>query len=103
MGGGTAGRDSSLVTHLECGETGERHETGRLHGLSRAGKPLLVRYDLAAVGAAVSKDEIARRPPDMWRFRELLPMPDWQAVTSLGEAITPLIRLNRVEARLVAA
>ena len=96
-------RDGSLVSHLECSATGERHETGRLHGLSRAGKPLLVRYDLDAVRDAVSKDALARRPPDMWRFRELLPMPDWRAVVSLGEAITPLIRLPRIAARLGAA
>ena len=34
------------MTHLECGLTGQRHEADRLQGLSRAGKPLLVRYDL---------------------------------------------------------
>ena len=36
------------VTHLECSLTGERYEAGRVHNLSRAGKPLLVRYDLEA-------------------------------------------------------
>ena len=45
--------DSCFVTHLECSMTGERHEAGRLHNLSRAGKPLLVRYDLAAVARAL--------------------------------------------------
>ena len=43
-----------FVTHLECSLTGERHEAGRLHNLSQAGKPLLVRYDLAAVRRAVA-------------------------------------------------
>ncbi len=36
----------TFVSHLECGATGGRHPADRLHGLSRAGKPLLVRYDL---------------------------------------------------------
>ena len=36
------------VTHLECSATGEQHPADRPHNLSRAGKPLLVRYDLEA-------------------------------------------------------
>ena len=36
------------VTHLECSLTGERYEAGQVHNLSRAGKPLLVRYDIEA-------------------------------------------------------
>ena len=39
----------TFVTHLECSYTGERFEADRIHGLSSAGKPLLVRYDLAGV------------------------------------------------------
>ena len=39
----------TFVTHLECSLTGERYEADTLHNLSRAGKPLLVRYDLDAV------------------------------------------------------
>src|ERR1700761_4691540 len=64
----------TFVTHLECSMTGERYEADVLHGLSRAGFPLLVRYDLDAVRKAVSRDEIAARETDFWRWRELLPV-----------------------------
>ena len=64
----------SFVTHLECAMTGERHEADQVHNLSRAGKPLLVRYDLAGVCKALSKETLAARPPDLWRYRELLPV-----------------------------
>ena len=46
---------TSFVTHLECSETGEHYPAGVLHGLSRAGAPLLVRYDLGALANAVTK------------------------------------------------
>ena len=36
----------TFVTHLECAYTGERYPADEVHNLSRAGKPLLVRYDL---------------------------------------------------------
>ena len=82
--------------------TGERHEAGELHGLSRAGWPLLVRYDLAGVKAAVSKADIAARPAMMWKWRELLPVVD-DAIISLGEIATPLIALDKIAAETGAA
>ncbi len=90
----------NFVTHLECAMTGERHEAGQIHNLSRAGKPLLVRYDLAGVAKALSKEKLSRRAPDLWRYRELLPVRDPVNIVSLGEAITPLIRMPKLQAKL---
>src|SRR5579864_4519645 len=85
----------SYATHLECSATGERYDIGRLQGLSAAGKPLLVRYDLAALAREVSRDEIERRAPGLWRWRELLPVTSERHIVSLGEVETPLIALER--------
>jgi len=84
----------TFVTHLECSATGERHEAGRLHNLSHAGKPLLVRYDLAGVKRALTKDALKDRPQDLWRYRELLPVRRDENVVSLGEVMTPLVRVR---------
>ena len=35
----------NYVTHLKCALTGARKEKNKVHGLSDAGKPLLVCYD----------------------------------------------------------
>jgi threonine synthase len=90
----------NFVTHLECSMTGERYEPGELHNLSRAGRPLLVRYDLEGVAASLSRDALAGRAHDMWRWRELLPVRDPANIVSLGEAATPIVSLDRVGARL---
>jgi threonine synthase len=90
----------TFVSHLECGMTGERHEADRLHNLSRAGKPLLVRYDLAAAARALTKDKLAARPYDIWRYRELLPVRRAANVVSLGETVTPLLPAPRLAERL---
>lgn len=84
------------VTHLECGLTQERFPADILHRVSSAGKPLLVRYDLDAVRAAVRPDTLAQRAESLWRYRELLPLPLDQEPVSLGEPITPLISLPKV-------
>ncbi|MEH3103174.1 MAG: threonine synthase [Sphingomonas phyllosphaerae] len=81
----------TFVTHLECSLTGERYEADRLHNISRAGRPLLVRYDLEAVRAALPRDTLAARATDLWRWRELLPVRETRNVVSLGEIETPLI------------
>jgi threonine synthase len=81
----------TFVTHLECSMTGERYEADQLHNLSRVGRPLLVRYDLDGVGAALSRDALAARETDLWRWRELLPVRHTRDVVSLGEIETPLI------------
>jgi threonine synthase len=90
----------TFVTHLECSATGERHAADEPHNLSRAGKPLLVRYDLAAVKRALSKEKLANRPADLWRYRELLPVRRIEDVVSLGEVMTPLLPLSKLAARL---
>lgn len=90
----------TFVTHLECSLTGERYAADRLHGLSAAGRPLLVRYDLDGVRASLTKDALAARPMDLWRWRELLPVRQTSNIVSLGENATPLIPLPRTAARL---
>jgi threonine synthase len=86
----------TFVTHLECAATGEHYPADEVHNLSRAGKPLLVRYDLAGVKQALSKAALAARPPDLWRYRELLPVRRTADIVSLGEAMTPLIALGKL-------
>ena len=85
----------TFVTHLECSQTGERYEADTLHNLSRAGKPLLVRYDLEGMRAAVSRDDMAARETDLWRWRELLPVRRTADIVSLGEIETPLVPIPR--------
>ncbi|MGF7151559.1 threonine synthase [Sphingomonas zeicaulis] len=84
----------TFVAHLECSLTGKRYSSDTVHGLSDAGRPLIVRYDLEGVAAAVTRDDIQSRPTDMWRWRELLPVRSSRDIVSLGEIETPLIALD---------
>ena len=93
----------TFVTHLECSMTGERYEADRLHGLSRVGRPLLVRYDLAAVGAALAREALPHRPADLWKYRELLPVRRTENIVSLGEIATPIVSLDKLAAQAGAS
>src|SRR5216683_1479231 len=92
----TGGDLPTFVSHLECSLTGEQYPADRLHGLSRAGRPLLVRYDLDGVRRALPRAALADRPQTLWRYRELLPVRRAENVVSLGEVVTPLIPLPRL-------
>ena len=95
----TGGDLPTFVTHLECSLTGERYRADTLQTLSKAGRPLLVRYDLEGIRRALSREALAARPQTLWRYRELLPVRRPENVLSLGEAVTPLIPLPRLAAR----
>jgi threonine synthase len=92
----------TFVTHLECSATGARYPADELHNLSRERKPLIVRYNLDGVKKALSKEALARRPSDLWRYRELLPVRRARDIVSLGEPVTPLLALPRLAKALHA-
>src|SRR5271163_3064942 len=96
----TGGDLPNFVTHLECSLTRERYSADTLQTLSKAGRPLLVRYDLDGVRRALPRESLAARPQSLWRYRELLPVRRPENVLSLGEVITPLVPLPRIAARL---
>ncbi len=86
----------SFTSHLECSATGKRYPADALQGLSEAGKPLLVRYDLEALGRVVSKEAIAKRTEGgFWRYREFLPVRRSADVVSLGEVSRRSLRHAR--------
>jgi threonine synthase len=89
------------VTHLECSLTGERYPAGEIHNLSRAGKPLLVRYDMGAAARTLTREDLASRRPGMWKWRELLPHS--MEPVSLGEPETPLVPLPATAAKAGAS
>jgi threonine synthase len=92
----------TFVTHLECSATGERYPADQAAGLSEAGKPLLVRYDLEALSASLNREALDSRPRDLWRYREFLPVRHNEDIVSLGEQMTPLVRLDRTAAQMGA-
>ncbi|MEV7625240.1 threonine synthase [Actinoplanes sp. NPDC089786] len=88
----------SALSHLECGRCGEKYDADVPQNLCSCGRPLLARYDLDHV--AVTPAEIKGRAPDLWRYRELLPVREARHVVTLGEGMSPLVPIPRTGARL---
>ena len=90
----------SFVTHLECGRCGKQFEPGKVYNLCDCGSPLLARYDLGQAARTLSRDRMARRPANLWRYREVLPVARESSIVSLGEGFTPLIHAERLGEKL---
>src|SRR3989441_7398780 len=91
----------SFVSHVECTVCGAHHDHRKpLAVCEKCGQMLAVRYDLDRVAAAVTKEQLATRPPGMYRFRELTPLENDETPVTLGEGGTPLLPLPRLAAHL---
>jgi len=90
----------SHVSHLECSVCGQRREAGVVQTLCDCGGPLLVRYDIEKAKASWNRDSLAKAPPSMWRYAPLLPVKDPKHIVSLGEGLTPMIKADRLAARV---
>jgi threonine synthase len=91
----------SFFTHLECSVpcgAPPLDPRGR-HFLCRCGAPLLARYDLERA-RGWSKASLAGRAPDMWRYRELMPLFDGEQPVTLGEGFTPLVHARALGSSL---
>ena len=90
----------TTITHLECSRTDEKLEAGKVHGLSAAGWPLLVRYDLEKLRREWHRDSLPEAPRTMWRYAPALPVRFSKNIVSLQEGFTPLHHLHRLGERL---
>jgi threonine synthase len=87
---------------LECINCHTRLPLDRnLSGCPQCGEVILeARYDLGRFHVADWLAAIQRRQPDLWRYREVLPITDSAHIVSMGEGGTPLIKSTALAASL---
>jgi threonine synthase len=91
----------SALSFLECSRCqSTAYDPGQIQGTCDCGAPLLAGYDLAAAAALVSPQQIAERPPSLWRYHEILPVGSAGSAVSFGEGMTPLLPMARLGAEL---
>jgi len=88
------------MTHLECPKCGIFYDPDQVNQVCSCGAPLLARYDMKGLAAAVKKEDLINRAPSMWRYREFLPLRKEENIVTLGEGMTPIIPLTTIGARL---
>jgi threonine synthase len=85
----------SFVKGLQCRECGQEYPKKPLHVCEACFGPLEIVYDYEAIRKAISREKIASREKNLWRYRELLPI-DGEPQVGLYSGFTPLVRAHRL-------
>lgn len=85
----------SFVLGLQCRECEQDYPISPLHVCENCFGPLEVLYDYDGIRKSLSKEKIAARPANLWRYLELLPIEEEPKV-GLYSGYTPLIRAHRL-------
>lgn len=96
---GDEGRPQTHLDILRCRMCHTVTEAGPYHVCEECFGPLEVVYDLDALRGVLTREEIASRPTDLWRYRELLPVAE-EPVRGIGVGWTPLLPAPRLGAAL---
>ncbi|MPZ76700.1 MAG: threonine synthase [Deltaproteobacteria bacterium] len=85
----------SFVQGLQCRECGQDYPKKPLHVCETCFGPLEIVYDYEAIGKAISREKIASREKNLWRYRELLPI-DGEPRAGMYSGFTPLVKAHRL-------
>ena len=83
------------VKGLKCRECGRDYPKEPLHVCSFCFGPLEVSYDYDAIKAILTREKIESRGPNIWRYKELLPV---DGIPHVGHHVgfTPLVKANNL-------
>jgi threonine synthase len=94
-------RSVSTVYELRCNECGKSYGNQPLSACADCLAPLEVQYDLDSVRGRFTRESIAAGPPNIWRYKELLPLPAGFE-PDLPVGFTPLLRAKKLGKRIGA-
>ena len=84
----------SMFSHIECTsckKTFSKDEILKLCPVDDCGKVLFPKYDLDFDKSRKSIDDLKNREPNMWRYKEFLPVNFEENIITLGEGFTPIL------------
>ncbi|MEX2701554.1 MAG: pyridoxal-phosphate dependent enzyme, partial [Candidatus Baldrarchaeota archaeon] len=89
------------ILYLKCIKCGVEYPPDKiLFFCKKCGSSLDYVLDHDVIADMVSKDLLARRVFNMWRYKEFLPIVDESRIVSIGEGGTPLIKSEKLAERL---
>jgi threonine synthase len=87
----------SFAATLQCASCNKAYPLAAIHTYATCcGQPLIVAYD---DWYGLDKEQLLYRKPDLWRYREMLPVIKEKNIVSLGEGMTPLFALQKLAAK----
>lgn len=88
-----------FVKGLKCRECGREYAIDPIYVCEFCFGPLEVVYDYDSIGKKLTRERIAERPANLWRYRELLPV-DGEPSCALNSGCTPLVKADHLAKHL---
>ena len=89
-------QEITFFSHLACSRCGKEYAIEIPQSFATCcNKPLVAKYDFPPT---FSKQELKNRVHTMWRYIEMLPVFNPKNIVSLGEGMTPILKLNHLGA-----
>ena len=85
----------SYMKALKCRECGKEYPKEALHVCELCFGPLEVVYEYDRIKGVLTREIIEKRPPNMWRYKELLPI-DGEPSVGAQVGYTPLVRADNL-------
>jgi len=85
----------SYIKALKCRECGKEYPKEALHVCELCFGPLEVAYEYGEIKKVLTREVIESRRPNMWRYRELLPV-EGEPTVGFESGFTPLIRARNL-------
>lgn len=86
----------SYIKGLKCRECGREYPKEPLFVCEYCFGPLEVNYDYEKIKKVLTRKEIEKRPQNLWRYKELLPI-DGEPTDGLNSGFTPMFRARNLE------
>src|ERR1700742_2492268 len=93
---------SCNLYELRCNECGKSFGNRPLSACDECLAPLEVQYDLESVRGRFTKESVAAGPASIWRYKQLLPIPEGFE-PDLPVGFTPLVKAKNLGKRIGAA
>lgn len=84
----------SYAIALRCRKCGREYPLKPVNLCDFCFSPLEVDYDYKSIAKAVGREKIVEGPPNMWRYKDLLPVDD--DVVDIGTGFTPLVKADNL-------
>ncbi|MBZ5514932.1 MAG: threonine synthase [Acidobacteriia bacterium] len=91
----------TYLLHLQCRECGRTYAADPIAACEECWAPLEVIYDYGRLWSDLRRRDLESRPPDMWRYRELLPL-EGEPWVGRRTGFTPLLPAPRLARALGA-
>ena len=93
----------SMFSHIECTSCKKIFSKNKILKLCpepECGKVLFPKYDLDQKKSKKFIDDLKNREPNMWRYKEFLPVNYEENIVSLGEGFTPILEAKNLKNEL---